>query len=388
MCAPALALKIMNKSYFYNGLSIARQQGAIVLLTVVLLLIMVTLVTLYTGKIQSFEHRIILNDQSQKWARAAAKAGLEKSVALIKVTKSIPNSAVVEVLADKNHFSVGISQQAMSVFGGNSSLLTLTSTGKSADGLATAKVIEQFLLYPILHNIPVAPLMVKDGFNPAGQFEVVTNPDGRGKQLPLSVWSDKAVVLSATLSHTCNLVDYNLGQCQSQALSNQNQKAVDIVDVSSTFPVDLVSYLFNIPLANWSNLKQLAKYQFADCQSLDNNSVGLIWISGTCRIGLAKQIATKSKPIILVVSDGDIKLDKAAIIYGLVLSFKPPNSVLNVQVDMQVGASIEGALASNHQLGQNNESIQVVYNAAVLKGLVAQPELQEMARVPGSWRDF
>ena len=77
MYALALPLRIMNRVGFRKGLANARQHGAVVLLTVVLLLIMVTLVTLYTGKIQSFEPRIIVNEQNQKWARAAAKSGLE-----------------------------------------------------------------------------------------------------------------------------------------------------------------------------------------------------------------------------------------------------------------------------------------------------------------------
>ncbi|MBL4631952.1 MAG: hypothetical protein JKY14_12645 [Paraglaciecola sp.] len=352
----------MNRVGFRKGLANARQHGAVVLLTVVLLLIMVTLVTLYTGKIQSFEHRIIVNEQNQKWARAAAKSGLEKSIALIKVIKTLPSTKVAEVLLDKSHFSVDVNLKALSVFAGNSNLLTLTSTGVSADGLAKVKIVEQFLLYPILHNIPLAPLMVKDGFNPAGHFEIATNANGRGGQLPLSVWSDKAVVLSGTLSHSCNIDDFNVGQCQSHALSDHSQKTADVLDSSATFPVALVSYLFNIPLADWGNVKQLAKSQFTDCQSLDHQSVGLIWISGTCAIGLTQQIATKAKPIILVVSDGDLKLDKAAIIYGLVFSFNS-HSPSNLQVNMQDEALIVGALVSNYQLGQNGETIRVVYSS-------------------------
>lgn len=364
-----------------------KQRGAIVLLTVVLLLIMITLVTLYTGKIQSFEHRIITNSQSYKWAKASAKAGLEKSLAMIKATKTLPNSVVVEIMDDDNHFSVDNNQQTHPNLRANSTLFTLISTGKSADGLATSKVSEQFLLYPLLHNIPVAPFMVKGGFKPVGQFEIVTNPNGLGSNLPLSVWSDMSVILSAA-ARSCYVKNFSSSQCQLQFLSEQGAKSSDILDSSATFPMDLFSYLFNIPLANWSNLKQLAKFQLLDCQSLDQNSIGLIWVTGTCNIGLAKKIAKKSQPLILIVTDGNLKLDKAAIIYGLVLSFKPPNSTLDTYIDMNAGAFIEGALASNHSLGDNNETTRVVYNAGLLQMLQSQTELLDVARVPGSWRDF
>jgi hypothetical protein len=54
---------------------------------VALLLIIVTLITLYTGKIQSFEYQIIINTQNQKWAQASAKAGLNQGLAILNINK-------------------------------------------------------------------------------------------------------------------------------------------------------------------------------------------------------------------------------------------------------------------------------------------------------------
>ena len=70
----------MNELLTMSTSQTLNQKGAAILLTVVLLLIMVTLVTLYTGKIQSFEHQIMINTQNQKWAQLSAKAGLNQGL--------------------------------------------------------------------------------------------------------------------------------------------------------------------------------------------------------------------------------------------------------------------------------------------------------------------
>jgi Tfp pilus assembly protein PilX len=96
----------MNKLLSIVSFRAQNQKGAAILLTVVLLLIMVTLVTLYTGKIQSFEHQIVINTQNQKWAQASAKAGLNQGLAMLNVNKVWPDSEVSGNLDDNSTFTV------------------------------------------------------------------------------------------------------------------------------------------------------------------------------------------------------------------------------------------------------------------------------------------
>ena len=157
----------MNKWLPVYSSNVLRQKGAAILLTVVLLLIMVTLVTLYTGKIQSFEHQILLNTQNQVWAHATAKAGLNKGVAILNVNKVWPSVEVSGRLDDNSTFVISAVSENLP---GSRKLVTISASGMSADGLAKATVMEQSLVYPILFNLPPAPLMVKHGLSGDGEF--------------------------------------------------------------------------------------------------------------------------------------------------------------------------------------------------------------------------
>ena len=200
----------MNKLLTTDTLSAPNQyqKGAVILLTVVVLLIMVTLVTLYTGKIQSFEHQIVLNTQNQKWAQASAKSGLNQGFAILNVNKDWPSDEVSGNLDDNSAFIVSAVTEELS---GSRKLVTIKANGKSADGLAKASVAEQSLVYPILFNLPPAPLIVKHGFSHVGEFEVVSNPDGLGIATPLSLWSDAVITLSGSRHHSCILSEFNKG---------------------------------------------------------------------------------------------------------------------------------------------------------------------------------
>ena len=361
------------------------QKGAAILLTVVLLLIMVTLVTLYTGKIQSFEHQIVINTQNQKWAQASARAGLNQGLAVLNVNKVWPDAEVSGNLDDNSTFIVSAITEDLS---SSRKLVTIKASGKSADGLAKATVIEQSLIYPILFNSPPAPLMVKHGFSSDGEFEVVTNPDGLGIAAPLSLWSGAVITLSGTSHHSCILSEFNVGNCSSNTYSDHSLKLADIADGSASFPADLLSYLFNIPSTEWIQLQQQSDFVLADCDTLDIGSWGVIWINGDCDVSASTQIGSDSAPIILVVFDGNVAFDNDVVMYGLLFSFKPADSIKALDISMQADSAVFGAVVTNYQLGTKSALTRVVFEADVLQKLQHSKRLQRVARVPGSWHDF
>jgi hypothetical protein len=375
----------MNKLLCIDSSSVLKHKGAAILLTVVLLLIMVTLVTLYTGKIQSFEHQILLNTQNQKWAYASSKAGLNQGLAILNVNKVLSNVEVAGSLDDNSTFIISaISEDLPS----NRKLVTIESRGKSADGLAKATVTEQALVYPILINPPPAPLMVRYGFNSAGEFEVATNPDGLGIAAPLSLWSEALVNLSGTSHHSCMLTEFNQGNCSTHSYSNHSIKLSDIADSSASFPADILSYLFNIPSSEWIQLQQQSDFVFANCDSLDIGSWGVIWIDGDCEVSASTQIGSDSEPVILVVFDGNVEFHSNVALYGLLFSFKPASSIKTLDINMQSASAVFGAVVANYQLGINSALTRVVFQADVMQQLQLSTKLQRVARVPGSWHDF
>lgn len=362
-----------------------RVRGAVLLLTVVLLLIMVTLVTLYTGKIQSIEHQITLNQQNQQWANASAKIGLQRNLARLAVNKALLAAQVEAVLADDSQFVVVGDIELLT---GGRQIVTLTSTGTSADGLASASISQKAVIYPLLTNIPPAPLLVKQGFHHAGEFELVFNPNGLGDALPLSLWSDSAVVLLGTQHHSCYMTDFNAGKCLTNSFSSSGVKQADIADNSASFPSDIMSYLFNLPTEQWPHLRELSDFQLTHCNDLDIDSWGFVWVDGDCEIGASIQVATQSKPIILVVLNGQLILQSDVTVYGLVFSFKSPDSLIEASVDMLPHALVQGFVLANYQLGASGETVRVVFNEQVAEQLSQNTKLKRVARVPGSWRDF
>ncbi|WP_339722967.1 hypothetical protein [uncultured Paraglaciecola sp.] len=375
----------MNKWFVVYSLGVLKQKGAAILLTVVLLLIMVTLVTLYTGKIQSFEQQILLNTQNQIWANASAKAGLNQGLAILNVNKVWPNIEVTGNLEDNSTFSLSAISENLP---GRRTLVTMTANGRSADGLARATVEEQSLVYPILFNTPPAPLMVQHGISNDGEFEIVSNPDGLGVSAPFSLWSDTEVTLSGTHHHSCTYSAFSEGNCSTNSYSDHSIKMADIMDASASFPADVVSYLFNIPATEWLQLQQQADFVLADCDSLDIGSWGLIWINGNCDVSASTQVGSESEPIILVIYDGDLEFHPDVAMYGLLLSFKPLGSLKNLDINMQTGSAVFGAVVSNYQLGTKSELARVVFNTDVMEQLQHSKKLQRVARVPGSWHDF
>ncbi len=374
----------MTSQVLFINSDLSKQRGAAVLLTVVLLLIMVTLVTLYTGKIQSFEHRIAINEQNQQSADNAAQSGLSTSLAMLVINKVWPSSLVKGELAGSSHYQAQAS--SLNLTGGRE-LLSISATGYSADGLAQSILHEQALIYPLLINVPTAPLVVQGGLTLTHTFEIGLNPNGLGASLPLSVWSDLPLLLSSE-QYTCYLSDFYANTCGANPYSHAAAKQNDIVDNSASFPADLLSYLFNLPAQHWQHVNELADLDLPDCSSLDVSSVGFIWVNGDCTISGNTQVAQETRPIVLVVFDGQFTLQPKVLLYGLVLVFKPPSSTKELDVSMQGQAMVQGVVVTNFKLGEQAGVVRVAYNASVLAGLQKNQHLRRVAKVPGSKRDF
>jgi len=363
------------------------QRGAIVLVSVVLLLTMVTLVTLYTGRIKSFEHKIILNSQNQQRAFSAAEAGLMRSLGVLSEDKSWAGAAIVETLDGESTFSASGARTAIVRASTTMTLISLSSTGISPDGQASVSVNEQALNYSILANPPDVPLIVAGGLAVGGNFEVVANPNGGGIGVPLSIWTDASVDMTGS-GTTCGQQEFSDGACSSSPYSEKGFKDSDIVDSDPDFPDDLMEYLFNIPETEWSTLRSEADQTLADCTTLGLASLGLIWVDGDCTINAGKVVASSGAPVILVVTDGNITMNGGAIINGIVFSFRKPGTVSDFDLSMIGGALVNGVVASNHPVGLSSGTYNAVYDANVLAQIEAHDAFQRIARVPGSWRDF
>ncbi|MGJ8681980.1 hypothetical protein [Paraglaciecola sp.] len=363
-----------------------QQRGAVILMTVTLLLLIVTLTTLYTGRSQTFEHRIIVNNQNHKMALISAEAGIQKQIAELRVNAQLIAPSVSETLDNKSTIVLNVNNKSTPSVLGTRNIVTLSSKGTSPDGLVSITLTEQFLIHPLLFNLPIAPLIVEQGVLMPSEFEIVANSNGLGAGHSLSIWSDKDVFMSTT-SRTCELNAFLVGTCASNFISNHLTQSTDIQQHSSTFPTNIWGYLFNAPMTEIEHLHLHADKALTDCNSLNSFSRGLIWVKGLCSVSLGERIGSQSAPLILIVQDGDLLFAKDVLMYGMLFSYRSPTAISNPTVAMSSGAQVTGALISNHQFDQIGDQLRVVYDQTVLENLMTQNELQRVARIPGSWRD-
>ena len=365
----------------------APQKGAIILVTVVLMLVMITLVTLYTGKIQSFEHKIILNGQNQKFAFAAANSALNQGLAELQFNKSWPQATVAGLLSNQQGFSVTASEQPIVRNSLHFTLFELTATGSSVDGQSKVSVIEQAIIYPLLVNVPAAPLMSDGGVDRRASFEIVANPNGGGQGIALSVWSNGAVDMTQLSGVSCGWYEYTERQCHAKAYSLQGKTGADILANDVAFPLDVFAYLFNLPLIHYSALRDEADSLLADCNAI-GQVVGFIWVRGDCDIPVNTQVGKLTSPVILVVEEGNLSVDSGASITGLVFVLQAPNSVVSHDVFMSASSLLTGALVANQMLGRSAGNFRVLYDYGVLNLLSTDAQFLRVARVPGSWQDI
>ncbi|MFT5939721.1 MAG: hypothetical protein ACI8R9_001837, partial [Paraglaciecola sp.] len=113
-----------------------------------------------------------------------------------------------------------------------------------------------------------------------------------------------------------------------------------------------------------------------------------IWVSGDCSLSYGQTIGSSDEPVVLIVESGNLFMASTSIIYGLVLMFRPSATLNAYGVRMEDRAYIYGSLITNNSLDDALSTIRVRYHLGTLNTLMRDKELQRLARVPGSWRDF
>jgi hypothetical protein len=374
--------------YRFSKPLICQQQGAVVMVTVVLLLVMVTLVTLYTGKIQSFEHKIMLNSQNQKLAFAAAESGIMRGLAELQQKKDWPVATLQEVLLGQERFSVSAGKQTIIRHSREIQLFELNSVGVSADGLASSSIKQQVMVYPILTQIPQAALMVAGGLNQQFSFELVANPNGTGEGIPLSVWTGGNIDMTSINGFTCGLQEYQDDQCQTRAYSSALQWGNDIIFDDPNFPSDVFAHLFNVAFEHNMALRSEAKQVLSACNMLNQQTTGIVWVDGECDINANTILGSASHPLLLFINEGSLHLGDKAEVYGLIVMLKQVNTVASYDVFISAESEVHGALVANYQLGSLAGSMRVIYDKDTLVTLANSAEFMRIAKVPGSWHDL
>lgn len=376
-------------------------RGFVTLTVTLIVIVMVILVSLMTGRILIGDKRISANELRYREALANAEAGIDAAmadtasggIAALPVSDGLSTfpSSISGTTVSRRITTLTIPSSA-----GNNTLrlIDFTSTGLSqgtSEGVAT--ILQQTLFVRVVPGAPDAPLTVAGGLNVSGNFMVVANPNGGGRGVPLSVWTDQNVDLTNGSGTTCGQQEWADSTCNTNTYSEKGNKQSDILDNDPNFPTDLLRYVFGLPgdSANidktMETLEGRAVAVLPNCSSLSSSSTGLYIIDGNCNP--AGTIGSQAAPVVLLIRNGNITMNGNMVIYGLVFSYdSAPGSAPNYDFKMTGGATVYGAVVSNHQVGNSNGTYNAVYDAAALSNIQNTAPFNTLVRVPGSWRDW
>lgn len=375
--------------------------GFVTLTVTLIVIVMVILVSLMTGRILVGDKRISANELRYREALANAEAGIDAAMA----DTASGGIAALSVSDGQSTFPIAISGATVSrrlttltltsSAGSNTlRLIDFTSTGLSqgiSEGVVT--ISQQALFVRVVPGAPDAPLTLAGGMAVSGNFMVVANPNGGGRGVPLSVWTDQNVDLTNGSGSTCGQQEWADGTCNTNTYSEKGNKQGDILDNDLNFPPDLLRYIFGLPgdsahiAQSMQTLESRAVAVLTSCSSLNSSSTGLYIIDGNCNP--AGTIGSEAAPVVLLIRNGNITMNGNMVIYGLVFSYdSAPASAPNYDFKMTGGATVYGAVVSNHQVGNSNGTYNAVYDAAALSNIQNTAPLNTLVRVPGSWRDW
>ncbi len=269
---------------------------------------------------------------------------------------------------------------------------------------------------------PGVPLTSKTTFPPTGTAEVVPNPNGGGVGVPISAW-----VNARTIGNLCELSDIpfdptggSWATCEphewygvdilpddyrcptancscasserrlSWSDGNSDHMGIDLVP-DENFPCDLFLYMFGVnkDAEGIDFVKYgLAQEVLTDCSSLDENSHGVYWVSGSlCNVSADTQIGSPKAPVFLISATEITRFNGNATLFGVlfVTDAEVPDMVPKAEFHAVGTMTIYGAAVIDAEIGAYNGTFQVVYVENILNTVVQKGDSGSVA---GSWSDF
>lgn len=425
------------------------QKGAVTLLVSAVMVILITLITVFASRVGILEQKISANDARHKEAFSASEAGIEDALRFVKHNKGlieggIPYSNTLTAnLSNNSSYSVVISANT------NDTPILLSSDGVSADGSgnsSTQVLVSYFSPNGRGTNIPDVPMITDGTATIGGSLEIVGNSNGAGIGIPVSVWSTDAISFSGAAG-TCQLDGYLVnggvtpnneadkqlcdptnctcsGTLDVRESSAADGAGADIVDNDPTianggnFPDDLFEYVLGVAREDWKEIYDLAAVDgqvLANCNSLNSDSEGLFWIEGECDISANTIVGhmgdptpgedSETRAVLIVVEDSKITLRGGAAVFGLIYSFDKNVDGSTDGIAINGSNIVYGAFIADTGIDISNGTLHVRYNRHILNSLFSSDSedptggnfggtcggtsgVCEVGRVAGTWRDF
>lgn len=355
-------------------------KGIATLASATLMLVASSMVTIFSAKSEVMSLKTNANEYRAQQALEAAEAGLEFGQQYL--TK---NTTTIAADADNdgniNSYSSSYTQNVVLASGtkysityanpspGDYKLIRITAMGTSADGTSTKQLTQLYKYYPMTASLPNIPSTIKGTANIGGTHTTSNTTQD------ITIWSGKSVTFSGN----------GETQLSSGISSDKNSTGGDLRTNDTTLDNATSQELFENYFGD-TNIEALATFQATSSTSsnystqLDGKEGIVIWInqtSGESTLNNNAIIGSPSNPVLLVVN-GDLKINGGATIYGLVYS--------TGNIEMQGSSTIEGAVVTAGDFTTSSGTSEIIFNPDVLNKLSSS--VGYYAKVPGSWNDM
>jgi len=365
--------------------SFPKQQGAATLILTVLLFILSSLIILFAANYGIMQSKSEANYLRYQQAFEAAEAGLEFGINYLNENKTTvlagPVSGFIAPYSDGNTTNVTLANNSSftvvytNPIANNYELITVTSTGTSADGSAVRTVTQEVQEGSLLVNPPTIPLTSKAAINMDGNAQVINTEGGTTMESAASVTlgGSSSTVLNSGTSSTASLTGPDIEE-NSSTLNNLSQEDffASIFGADTTLVQGSFEHYYNN--SSDTNYKSL----------LDGMTGTSIWIdqtAGVASINGNTNIGTASSPVLVVVN-GNFSLSGNVTIYGFIFVMGT-----NDITSFTGNTEIIGSLVTTDTLNMTG-SIELSYSSPVIINLQNLPILSYFAKVPGTWRDY
>jgi hypothetical protein len=378
------------------------------------LLLLVSMVVIYTARGVLFEQRVSANDFRSRQAFEAAESGLQMALAYIGSSGGADKDGIPgnDPVFDTNADGIGDSLTAAFpdsssvrvIVGGGFPSYAIESTGFSDDRTATRIIQMIGSVGNALPTPPTNPLTAR-GTVVIGGSATVTNPEGNS-----TIWSGADVDLGSNNSTGTAIPDPTEAgyptcmdssmTCNTEQSSNRLSVGLDVIEhdtsLSNLTDNEMFANFFGMSAENYRASRVTTEIAAADVATINapNGAGEIIWINGNTTIGSytlgclddvngnnfcgdPPQTSPADVDPSIIIIDGDLTVNGTPNITGFLFVTGNFNLTGNLTV---MGAMV---VAGTYDIGSG--SLDIVYNSDVIE---ATRDNGPLGGAPGSWHDW
>jgi len=392
-----------------HSTSAKNNHGFVTLTVSLILLIAVTLISMFSVKSISLENKITNNSYRSDIALQAAEASVASAINYLSVDPDVDGDNAIDSvfdtdgdgLGDINEMDISSARAVITVddiSGGNMTLMQVSSTGFSDDNSARRVISMVVANVDPLPNTPDNPMTTRGAVVINGSA-TVHNPEGHS-----TIWSGSDINMGSNNSTSTNVADPgDTGYpgcmdtpmaCDTVSSSNRLTAGLDIIEHDSSLgaltPEEMFINFFGMdPVTYRDSMISIDSTTATANVDAHLANYEVIWVEGDASISNITMGCTsaqtganlcpvaETKPSVLIIN-GDLELSGSVQLYGIVFVMG--------NLDASANATIHGAIISAGDLSNSaGGSLDVWYNSDILASLDRAGPLTGVA---GSWRDI